>query len=276
MRVLEPNPASWPIEFPGGGFVSRAYWVAIPLLGKRIAIPPQLAGVVRFEGGRVRIFTEGDQYLNIPAGRYAMQFVKLAKTPLRLNDAVCVTRDGCNPILGIQVDVRVLLPASVVNTPNLGKDIETALRGAVNDYTRDLKHPDLIQEPGGTPALSDEEVAREIATRLRRSPALRGVELVAVSLLARSPDRIRWAAIVEKATIAQERDLETERTDLAQLRLTQEAELLGSRRDVAIGQAAIERSVEEERYQVALAKAAIDAQAGAARRSLLEQELEFA
>ncbi|MCI0521436.1 MAG: hypothetical protein L0Z70_14415, partial [Chloroflexi bacterium] len=33
---------------------------------------------------------------------------------------------------------------------------------------------------------------------------------------------------------------------------------------------------EEERYQVALAKAAIDAQAGAARRSLLEQELEFA
>lgn len=267
-----------PIDFPPGEIATNITNVEIPVEGKLLRVPTYTCAILLLPSGRITGYPQGDHYLNLPPGKYTMQYVDMRPKRTHLAEVQGVTQDAWDVSIKIEILWRVIRPASVLGMAGFINYVGTAFQAAVIDYIRSLKHDQLIPVPGGQ-AIEANHIVKSLLSSLYANDSFRGVQILNVLLLDRRGDRRRTEvvqkAVVEKTVIQEQNSVEVQRLKLATGKLANEKELLEGQQELELKKTQIERLKAEEEEKVRLRKAEIAAHEAKLLRESQFQEVEI-
>ena len=276
--VLVP-PADHTIQFYQGGIISASFRFEIIWRSAVLRVPNFMSAILTHPSGHKQVFCNGDHYLGLPIGSYTVQFVRMAQQTTPIPPVQGKSQDAWDVALELEIVWRVIRPGRVIHSQHLIHTLVSTCRAVVTDFIRSLPHDNLIQVPGETQAISEEEITRSLRVNLKQRKIFDGLEILDIILVNRQGDQRRTEvvqnAIVEAKTIETELSLERQKTQLAVQKLEQDLALIHQRRTIDLAQAQTDRLVAEENDQKRLRMAEIDAEEARLRRSVQEQEIEF-
>jgi hypothetical protein len=268
------------VSFDANGLTSFPYvtwrW---PGLAGYLVVPAGTCAVLTLHNGRRKVYAAGTHFLTeLPSGKYFVQFVDVRRhrTPIPLTESLCT--DGWRGGLALEVAWRVRDAAVIVDTVDpLGELLATA-QACVRAVIEGISHDELL---GGVSdrAMDADAITQNIGTRLRRSSAIQGLEIVDVLITDRQGDERRMEIVqettVEQTQLAEQHRLELQRVSNEAAVLSKQRDLEQERRAHSLFEAETERMRIEEERKVQIREAEIEAQVASRLLPVRRQEVQL-
>jgi hypothetical protein len=268
------------VSFDANGLTSFPYvtwrW---PGLAGYLVVPAGTCAMLTLHNGRRKVYAAGAHFLTeLPSGKYFVQFVDVRRhrTPIPLTESLCT--DGWRGGLALEVTWRVRDAAVIVDTVDPLGELQATAQACVRAVIESISHDELL---GGVTnqAKDADAITQDIGTRLRRSSAIQGLEIVDILVTDRQGDERRMEIVqettVEQTQLAEQHQLELQRVSNEAAVLSKQIGLEQERRAHALFEAETERMRIEEERKVRIREAEIEAQVASRLLPIRRQEVQL-